>query len=226
MHERTFNILEAAIREFIETGEPVSSGTLFNKYDFGIRPAMIRAELSWLTDQGYLEQPYHSAGRVPSNRGYDFFAARALAAGKPQSPRTMEEMLREGDYEGFLSRLSEELGVAGAIGTREEVVGKNGLEPLMENLAWDSREEVMQVVRDFEALEERLSRVERMFTEDFLDVFIGRKSPVTKSNELAVIAGDYNFGEGRVFLFAIGPKRMDYERAVALLKGLKQISNF
>lgn len=226
MRERTFEILQAAIRDFIATGEPVSSGSLFERYDFGIKPAMIRAELSWLTDEGYLEQPYHSAGRIPSNKGYELFAERALERQKPQSPRTMEDMLRAGDYEGFLRRLSEELGVAGAIGRKEAALEKDGLEPLMEGLAWNSREEVLQVVRDFEALEERLGRMERMFTENFLDVFIGRKSPVTKSEELAVIAGDYDFGGGRVFLFAIGPKRMDYERVAGLLKGLKEISKW
>src|SRR5690242_2022694 len=78
--DRSFEILEAAIREFITTGDPVSSSLLYKRHNFGIRPAMIRAELSELAERGYLEQPYHSAGRVPSNRGYEFFAERVIAA--------------------------------------------------------------------------------------------------------------------------------------------------
>ena len=48
MTERTEQILEAAIQEFIAAGEPVSSGLLFQKYEFGIKPAMIRLELDAL----------------------------------------------------------------------------------------------------------------------------------------------------------------------------------
>src|SRR3989338_8467589 len=77
---RSFEILEAATREFIEFGEPVSSNLLYKRHSFGIRPAMILAELGELAERGYLEQPYHSAGRVPSNRGYEFFAERVIAA--------------------------------------------------------------------------------------------------------------------------------------------------
>ena len=67
MTDRTAQILEAAIQEFINTGEPVSSGLLYDRYDFGIKPAMIRLELDELEDGGYLEQPHHSAGRVPTD---------------------------------------------------------------------------------------------------------------------------------------------------------------
>src|SRR5580700_8422643 len=80
MNERTSQILEAAIQEFIDSGEPVSSGRLYEQYDFGIKPAMIRLELDALEEEGYLQQPYHSAGRIPTDRGYEFYAARALAA--------------------------------------------------------------------------------------------------------------------------------------------------
>ena len=48
MTDRTAQILEAAIQEYINTGDPVSSGLLYDRYDFGIKPAMIRLELDEL----------------------------------------------------------------------------------------------------------------------------------------------------------------------------------
>ncbi len=222
---RSFEILEAAVREFIETGEPVSSAELFRSYDFGIKPAMIRAELAWLTDEGYLEQPYHSAGRVPSNRGYEFFVHRVLETRKPQTVREdLAESLEEGNLREFLAELSHELGIAAVAGTSSGME-KNGLEILMEHLDWGPRESMMQIIRDFEEIDRRFDSIRREFAkQDFLDIFIGKKSPVTKSDELAVMAGDYEIGGERVMLFAIGPKRMDYEKAAALLKGLKNIN--
>lgn len=76
--ERAERILESTIQGFIDTGEPISSGWLYHRYNFGIRPAMIRLELERLAEEGFLEQPYHSAGRVPSDRGYEFFAERVM----------------------------------------------------------------------------------------------------------------------------------------------------
>ena len=74
--ERGQQILEAVIQGFIDTKEPVSSGWLYDQYDFGIKPAMIRLELDTLEDEGYLEQPYHSAGRIPTDAGYELFVSR------------------------------------------------------------------------------------------------------------------------------------------------------
>jgi len=42
MRDRTRTILEAGIMEFIRTGLPITSERLFEEYDFGIKPAMIR----------------------------------------------------------------------------------------------------------------------------------------------------------------------------------------
>jgi transcriptional regulator of heat shock response len=222
MTERSLEILEAAVREFIETGEPVSSSVLFDKYDFGIRPAMIRAELSWLTEAGYLEQPYHSAGRVPSNKGYEFFANRVLEQKKPRKVREEIPQLSKTGLEDILAALVDELGLATAAHTHDGLVRKEGLETLMQHIDWGPRDEMMQIIRDFESIEQRLGALrERLFAENFLDVFIGKKSPVTQSNELAVMAGDYDVGGQRVILFAIGPKRMDYEKAAAIFRKLK-----
>jgi transcriptional regulator of heat shock response len=221
--DRSFEILEAAIREFIVSGEPVSSSLLYRRHNFGIRPAMIRAELGELADRGYLEQPYHSAGRVPSNRGYEFFAERVLA--RERAAARVEEvavLLRRGELDDLLGYLSSHLGIASVVGEAKGNVRKEGLEALMEHLPWGSRDAMMSVIKDFEALDRRIEEARDIFeNKDFLEVFIGRKSPVTRSDDLAVIAGDYNMDGNRVVIFAIGPKRMNYEKAAAIFKALK-----
>lgn len=52
MRERTKEILEAGVRQFIKTGLPITSERLFEEYDFGIKPAMIRCELNALDEEG------------------------------------------------------------------------------------------------------------------------------------------------------------------------------
>ena len=246
MNERTSQILEAAIQGFIDTGEPVSSGWLYNQYDFGIKPAMIRLELDALEESGYLEQPYHSAGRIPTDRGYEFYAARALAAQAAASDASraavashriasahktglaLRDLLEHHAYADLMSGISSELGLLSvAMDIRANEIYKTGLEALFENLNWDNRDEVRSVIRDFETVDERMPQAaEKMgATADASgrgepQIFIGKKSPVTESENLSVIGGNYRVGDTTISIFAIGPKRMDYKKTIRIFRSL------
>ena len=73
MGERKQAILRAVTDDYISTAEPVGSRTIARKYDMGISPATIRNEMADLEEEGYLEQPHASAGRIPSDKGYRFY---------------------------------------------------------------------------------------------------------------------------------------------------------
>ena len=76
--ERKLKILQAIISDYIATGEPVGSRTIAKKYDLGISSATIRNEMADLEEMGLLEQPYTSAGRVPSSKGYRLYVDRIM----------------------------------------------------------------------------------------------------------------------------------------------------
>src|SRR3989344_8939502 len=78
MDFRTKTILEAAVKDYIKNGEPVSSKGLAKKYKFGVKDATIRAELNRLTKDGFLAQLHTSGGRVPTDKGYQLFVEGAL----------------------------------------------------------------------------------------------------------------------------------------------------
>ena len=63
-------ILEAVVDEYIRTGEPVGSKLVQEKLKLNISSATIRNEMASLEQQGYLEHPHTSAGRVPTFSGY------------------------------------------------------------------------------------------------------------------------------------------------------------
>ena len=65
-------ILTAIIENYVETGEPVGSGTIvrLGGEAGGSSPATIRNEMAALTAGGLLEQPHTSAGRVPTARAF------------------------------------------------------------------------------------------------------------------------------------------------------------
>src|SRR3989344_3156110 len=114
--ERARSILEASVREFIETGYPVTSHTLYRNYDFGIKPAMIRWELHHLTDDDFFTQPHSSGGRIPSDKALRFFVEYALGSNNPDRPRPdknarhIAELASLGRDKEFIKRFADETG--------------------------------------------------------------------------------------------------------------------
>ena len=78
LDERKQKILQAIIRNYMETGEPVGSRTISKYSDLNLSSATIRNEMSDLEEMGYIVQPHTSAGRIPSDKGYRLYVDRIL----------------------------------------------------------------------------------------------------------------------------------------------------
>ncbi|MEE1280693.1 MAG: heat-inducible transcriptional repressor HrcA [Acutalibacteraceae bacterium] len=70
---RKGKILNAIIKQYIETGEPMGSKLLLDFLDFSVSSATVRNEMASLSEMGYLIQPHTSAGRVPTQLGYRYY---------------------------------------------------------------------------------------------------------------------------------------------------------
>ena len=70
---RRMLVLRAVVEDYIRSQEPVGSTSLTRDHDLGVSSATIRNDMSALEDEGYLEQPHTSAGRIPSIKGYRFY---------------------------------------------------------------------------------------------------------------------------------------------------------
>ena len=70
---RKLLILQAIIDDYILTGIPVGSRTLSKRDDIKFSSAIIRNEMADLEEEGYLEQPHTSAGRLPSDKAYRLY---------------------------------------------------------------------------------------------------------------------------------------------------------
>jgi heat-inducible transcriptional repressor len=84
MTNRQREILMAIVEQYIATGEPVSSGAIARLENLGSAPASaatIRNEMAELAEQGLLEQPHTSAGRVPSAQAFRLYVEQ-LSGGK------------------------------------------------------------------------------------------------------------------------------------------------
>ncbi|MCI9446869.1 MAG: heat-inducible transcription repressor HrcA [Lachnospiraceae bacterium] len=94
LDERKRKILNAIIRNYLDTGEPVGSRTISKFSDLNLSSATIRNEMSDLEELGYILQPHTSAGRIPSDKGYRFYVDN-LIADKDREVTQMKEFMIE-----------------------------------------------------------------------------------------------------------------------------------
>src|SRR4051812_49483470 len=73
LDERKANILRAVVEEYIETALPVGSGHVARAPGVEVSSATVRNDMAVLEQEGYLQQPHTSAGRVPTEKGYRYF---------------------------------------------------------------------------------------------------------------------------------------------------------
>ena len=92
LDDRKYKILQAVIRNYLETGEPVGSRTISKYTDLNLSSATIRNEMADLEELGYILQPHTSAGRIPSDKGYRLYVDRMMAE-KEREVEEMKEML-------------------------------------------------------------------------------------------------------------------------------------
>lgn len=232
MKERTRTILETAVRDFIEEGRPITSEYLYDRYDFGIKPAMIRWELQELADAGYFHQLRPSGGRFPTRKAYASYVAsiesRVDAHPGVEHLRRVShrEKSRDTSPEKLPKEIADELGVMGAgYDPRRGIFRESGLVNLIEDLELDAHEELLEVVRDIERLEERfIARLERWEDDDgpWPKVFVG-ETPLTKTKLLSVLVGRMGNARDPFFVLAVGPLRMDYEKSLALFRTFNEL---
>lgn len=97
LSERKLTILQAIIKNYLETGEPVGSRTLSKYTDLNLSSATIRNEMSDLEDLGFIIQPHTSAGRIPSDRGYRLYVDMLMEEKEQEITEMRDTMLKKAD---------------------------------------------------------------------------------------------------------------------------------
>jgi heat-inducible transcriptional repressor len=82
--QRQGEILRLVVEEYVATGQPVASRALVERAGLDVSASTVRSELAELERRGLLMHPHTSAGRVPTDHGYRFFADRLLERLEPR----------------------------------------------------------------------------------------------------------------------------------------------
>lgn len=78
LDDRKLKILNAVIKSYLNTGEPVGSRTISKETDLNLSSATIRNEMADLEEMGYIIQPHTSSGRIPTDAGYRLYVDKLM----------------------------------------------------------------------------------------------------------------------------------------------------
>jgi len=215
MQERQKKLLKTIIKEYIRTAEPVSSGLLVEKFKLPYSSATVRNEMAILEEKGYIYQPYTSAGRVPTEKAYDFYITNL----KPK--KNDINFLVDKDNEDSLRRaaknLAEKSGLAVFWAIHKNHLYYTGISNLLGQVEFKKYELAIDVSKVIDQLEDIITGI---FTEVGYEpkILLGKKNPFGSALGAITVKYKGNVGDGMFGI--IGPIRMDYEKCLGLVSDI------
>jgi heat-inducible transcriptional repressor len=108
--DRKRDILRRVVEAYVATGEPVGSKTLVEREGLQLSPSTVRGELAELETLGLLTHPHTSAGRIPTEAGYRFYAEELLERQEPRpAPFPLDLTSMRSEVESALQSTTEML---------------------------------------------------------------------------------------------------------------------
>lgn len=222
--QRQKQLFTMVIREYTDTGLPVSSKTLVKNYGLSLSPATLRAEFARLCDAGYLVQPHTSAGRVPTDKGYRYFIRQLMEPEEVSSKEKLlirKNLLRKTPSRGkniakTISLSTRNLGLY--FDSEEDMLYREGFLEVFRKTDFRIMNQVSGFVELLDILEEQiLDFVNSFLEEEAPMVLIGRNRLLPMQDDYSILYSGYSIGGRDYMIGAIGPKRMDYARNISIL---------
>jgi transcriptional regulator of heat shock response len=229
MNKRQEKLLKLIVKEYIKAAEPISSQYLSKKHDLGVCSATVRLDMAELTEEGYLLQPHTSSGRIPTEKAYHFVIENVS---EPKLPSLVEEKIEtifsKKDKENTLEELGKFLSSVSknvSLLMFQEAMIWQGLSLIFSQPEFYDMEEVLDFTKAFEEVycgfRERLSGAEEDLFEkgEEIKVFIGKENPFAPVDDLSLVMSGLDEG----IIGILGPRRMDYQKNIALVKKAKDL---
>jgi transcriptional regulator of heat shock response len=229
LNERKQKILNAIIRDYQHSAEPVGSRNLSRRYLPDLSPATIRNEMADLEEEGFITQPHTSAGRIPTDRGYRFYVDRLMRAIRPTHRE--EEMIKHAYHNPFdnldevlhqtaklLSHTLDYTAVVVNHGQHRKVFshGTSSLLHQPEFRNFSQMEKILELLEEEEMLAELVE--EYSHNEDPVTIRIGTENKFKPVKECSVVVTSYKANNKPIGgISIIGPTRMYYSKATTLI---------
>lgn len=214
------------IEDYIQTAEPVGSKQLARRHKLNVSSATIRHEMAILEQEGYLRQPYKSAGRVPTERAYQYYLQHVVKPAQTHASLELNSSAALNDsFEFGLRRIAKCLvdlsGETAIVAVDPRFGYYTGVSNLLAKPDFDDVEILRSISAMVDQFDEVMSQVYDLISDQTV-VYLGSQNPF--GNQMTTIIVKYHQGgahEGLIGL--VGPLRMDYGRNIALVEEAKEL---
>ena len=227
---RQARILAAIVKENCESGQPVASQEIVEKYELGVSPATIRSEMSSLEKAGYISQPHTSAGRVPTDKGFRYFVNqlmdRVKLSLKEQEKLKLEiRKLQAVNMEvgRRLTKLLSEHSSQASFALFPEEVSTMGISNILANPALPS-EDAKEIAQFFDNIDEHAEQMLADYGNKSAEAYIGKELKLSKNSDYSMIVSGLQLPDGKKGVIGlIGPKSMKYEKNLSLMEYIAKL---
>lgn len=226
MNTRQAKLLSAIIDQFIQTAEPVGSLNLLAGREFQVSGATLRNEMRLLCQEGFLEQPHVSAGRIPTAKGYQLYVREYIQPSKEMQKvqksfdRLKQTYTRRKEQEKvyeavtLLSHMIPQ--VAFATVPHKDMVYYLGLANTLRQPEFV--QSPMLATGVIEVLESGLSKIlENAELDDTVQAYIGDEHLLPQIQSCSMLVTRYDLRGTHGAIGILGPMRMDYAYNTAAL---------
>jgi len=232
MDKKTEKLFNSIVKEYVRTAEPVGSKLLVDKYNLGISSATARNKMADLERDGYIYQPYTSAGRMPSEKGYEFYVSNCLKEKKlkDNDKKTLQKIVKRQGQEKDDQKVIKDLTKQAA-----ELSGQlmfiafapnqsyyTGIANIFSQPEFSQGRMTYDISLVVDHLDDILSKLFFKVSAE-PEIMIGKNNPFGEM--CSAIVTSYGRNQEQGILGLLGPTRMDYDNNWSLINYLKELIN-
>ena len=224
---RKQDVLRLIIETFVHTNQPVGSMQVAEQLPYEVSSATIRNDMVEMTALGLLAQPHTSAGRVPTELGYQHYVKVLVQRQKELSKKQQEVLSRhlksirdlQERYRAAAKMLAEATGNVSFLMDADKVYF-SGLSQMAQLPEFEDQSFRTRMMEAVERPQEFVKSLGDLSEQDDAQVLIG--SGQNMQNATVVISQFGPQGHKRV-ISIIGPTRMRYDKTLPLVNYMKKL---
>ncbi len=227
MDQRKIDLLMRIIDSYILSGEPVGSVSLMQRYHLPYSSATIRTEMASLEQLGHLFQPHISAGRIPTEQGYQLYIQHLKPLRLSHSIEQSLVRTWHGDRDDENEKLktlcrtiSDATGEISFIALDGCHTYAAGLRQLYERVESDDKAIAAHLADMVEKIDDIIEDIFPLVGNE-PEVWVGKRN--TFAPQCSAVLVKCGHGKSKGIIGIVGPMRMHYARNKAVISAAQHI---
>ncbi|MFH1537233.1 MAG: hypothetical protein ABID45_04545 [Patescibacteria group bacterium] len=231
MNDKKQAFLRLIIEEYVKTAKPVGSKYIVEKCKLKVSPATVRNYMASLEEEGYITHPHTSAGRFPTEKGFNFYIENFLTDNEVDKEYILiidkilknKELGVEEKIKNTAKSVAEFTNQAIVLSLNPNSYYYTGISNILKKPDFADLDVIYSLSEVVDQLDEVMGSISKFVTNK-VEIFVGKDNPF--SENCSVILTPYSLDKDiKGVLGILGPIRMDYSKNYSLIKYLNNTIN-